>query len=404
MVSMTIVNAGNYIYNLILGRWLGPTLFADVSLIITLLLVVTFITAPLQMTTARYSAIHTAENDQHALAAIHRLMERIGLGLGLFLLLVFSAGSIFWQSFFRTASFYPFLIFGLAMPFSLLQGVERGILQGQTRFGILAVTYQVEMLSRLLIGVGLVALGFSVNGAVIGISASFFLTWLTSRIAARGLPAASLPGKDIQKALGLFALPVIVSQLGQILINNSDVLLVRRFFPAETAGQYAALALIGRIVFFATWSVVTIMFPMVAQKHKKGEPHGYLLWLSLGIVAAISLPVILGTRVFPEFIVTLLFGKQYLAVASLLWLYALSTSLYALANVVVNYRLSLGAGKSTGLVIAAGVSQVIGIILFHNSLAQVVWVQVWIMCILFIILLGNDLIMNRKGNSQPSEE
>ena len=56
---MTIVNAGNYIYNLILGRWLGPTLFADVSLIITLLLVVTFITAPLQMTTARYlSLIH----------------------------------------------------------------------------------------------------------------------------------------------------------------------------------------------------------------------------------------------------------------------------------------------------------------------------------------------------------
>lgn len=24
MISMTVVNAGNYVYNLILGRWLGP--------------------------------------------------------------------------------------------------------------------------------------------------------------------------------------------------------------------------------------------------------------------------------------------------------------------------------------------------------------------------------------------
>ena len=43
MVSMTIVNAGNYVYNLVMGRWLGPALFADVSLIVTLLLVITFL-------------------------------------------------------------------------------------------------------------------------------------------------------------------------------------------------------------------------------------------------------------------------------------------------------------------------------------------------------------------------
>ena len=53
MLSMTVVNAGNYIYNLIMGRWLGPSLFADLSLIVTLLLVVTFLTAPIQMTSAR---------------------------------------------------------------------------------------------------------------------------------------------------------------------------------------------------------------------------------------------------------------------------------------------------------------------------------------------------------------
>ncbi len=387
MVSMTVVNAGNYVYNLILGRWLGPALFADVSLIVTLLLVVTFITVPLQMTTARYTAIHTSDGNLAALASIRSWAERVGLGFGLFLVAVFALGSPLWQSFFNTASAIPFIIFGVALPFSLLQGVERGILQGQTRFGILAVTYQVEMWTRFLIGIGLVALGLSVNGAVLGISLSFAATWLTAKLAVTGLPTAHFPNHETQVALSLFAFPVLVSQLGQILINNSDVLLVKRFFPPELAGQYAALALIGRIVFFATWSVVTTMFPIVAQKHKKGEPHSYLLWLSLGIVALISMPVVLLTYSFPDWIISLLFGKQYLSVAPLLWLYALATSLYALANVVVNYRLSLGKGKSTSLVVAAGAAQVICIILFHSTLAQVVWVQVFVMTTLFTLLL-----------------
>ena len=67
-----------------------------------------------------------------------------------------------------------------------------------------------------------------------------------------------------------------------------------------------------------------------------------------------------------------LFGKQYLGIAPLLWLYALATSLYALANVVINYRLSLGMGRDTRFALAAGVAQILGIILFHQTLAQVV--------------------------------
>jgi O-antigen/teichoic acid export membrane protein len=403
MISMTVVNAGNYVYNLILGRWLGPAMFADLSLIVTLLLVVTFITVPLQMTTARYTAIHIADGDLAALAQVRRFMAQMAVGFGLAFTLLFTAGAPLWQKFFHTASMWPFAIFGLALPFSLLQGVERGVLQGQTRFGILAVTYQVEMWTRLLIGVGLVALGLSVNGAVLGISLSFVATWLSARLAVQKLPQAQPLDKVTRSAVLAFAFPVLVSQLGQILINNSDVLLVRRFHEASTAGQYAALALIGRIVFFATWSVVTTMFPIVAQRQKKGEPHRHLLWVSLGIVAGISAPIILAALIFPEFIVTILFGQQYLGVAHLLWLYALATSLYALANVVINYRLSLGMGRETRFAVVAGVTQVLGIILFHRTLAQVVWVQVVVMAALFILLLAYNFISHQRETEKLPE-
>lgn len=129
------------------------------------------------------------------------------------------------------------------------------------------------------------------------------------------------------------------------------------------------------------------MFPIVAQKQKMGEPHGHLLWLSLGIVMAVSAPIVMLTLFIPEWIVKILFGTQYLQIAPLLWLYAFATSMYALANVIINYRLSLGKGRETRFAIAAGIAQVIGIILFHETLAQVVYVQVIVMAVLFISLL-----------------
>ena len=402
MFSQTIVNAGNYVYNLIMGRWLGPALFADVSLIVTLLLVVTFITAALQMTAARYSAIHTADGNIAQLASIRKYLNWIGLAFGIFLALLFSAGALFWQKVFNTSSFIPFIIFGVALPFSLIQGVNRGILQGQTRFTTLAITYQVEMWSRLFLGLLFVWMGLSVNGAVLGISLSFVVTWISSLPARIGLPESGLPEKDIRNTVTLFALPVLLAQVGQILINNSDILLVRRFYEPTSAGQYAALALIGRIVFFATWSVVTTMFPIVAQKQKRGEPHRHLLWVSLGIVGGISLPVVLLTFFIPKLIIGLLFGSAYLGVADLLWLYALATTMYALANVVVNYRLSLGMGRETGMALAAGVAQVLGILFFHRTLAEVVWVQVIIMAALFLALLIRDLVSESKLEHVPA--
>ena len=387
MVSMTVVNAGNYVYNLIMGRWLGPPLFADLSLIVTLLLIVTFITAPIQMTTARFAAVHTADGDLNALASTRRFIWQMAVLLGLILTFFFLTFAPHLQTIFHTQSPLPFIFFGLALPFSLLQGVERGVLQGQTRFGILATTYQVEMWTRLLVSIVLVALGFSVNGAVAGIGLSFIATWLIARLAVGGLSTQDVISNQRRAELFAFSTPVIISQFGQILINNSDVMLVKAFYAAEAAGQYAALALIGRIVFFATWSVVTTMFPIVAQKQKRGEPHGHLLWFSLGIVVVVSAPIVLLSFLAPEWIVRTLFGAQYLNISPLLWLYALATTLYAMANVVINYRLSLGMGRETRFAIAAGVAQVLGILLFHQSLAQVVYVQVIVMAILFVSLL-----------------
>lgn len=390
LASMTIVNAGNYLFNLLLGRWLGPAAFADVNLIVTLLLMAILITATLQTVSAKFAAAYTAAANLERVSGLRRWLGHWAWGIGAVNLIFFGFGAPFLQNFFHTRSAWPFVLLGLGLPLYLAQGVDRGILQGQKRFGLLAVSYQAEMWVRLLAALAFVALGWSVNGAVGGITLSLAATWLVARRVGVGLSRLSvLPAPD-RLQIWHFAGPANAALIGQILINNSDILIVKHFFVAEQAGQYAALALIGRVVFFATGSVVAVMFPTVAQKQQKGEPHRYLLAISLGIVGVVSLGIIGLIAIVPELIISLLFGQAFLSIAPLLWLYAVATMLYAMANVVVNYRLSLGNGGGSALAVLAGLAQVMGLWFWHNSLLTVVMIQICIMAALLTILLMWD--------------
>lgn len=402
LVSMTVVNAGNYLYNLILGRWLGPTAFADLSLIVTLMLMVTFITATLQLTTAKFAANFTADGTPEKNDAMRRWLGRYTLIGGSAISLLMILGAPLWQQFFHMQSFWPFVILGVGMPIYFIQGIDRGILQGQTRFGVLSLSYLAEMVARLGFGLAFVALGFGVNGAVTGITLSFVATWLVAHTATRSLPHGDILSSQQRSTIKSYATPVIFVYVSQILINNSDILIVKRFFEGEEAGLYAALALIGRVVFFATWSVVTVLFPIVAQKHRQGEAHRHLLYAGLGIVSLISAAILAGTLLFPELIVNVLFGNAYLSIAPLLWLYALATMLYALANVVVNYRLSADNSKGVTIALIAGVVQVILLWIFHDSLYQVVVVQIILMGVFFAVLMVWDqLTAYRERQASP---
>ena len=400
-ISATLVNAGNYLFNLLMGRWFGPAAFADISLVVTLFLIMSFITAGLQTPAARFSALYAADHDWQGLADVRRWAKRRAAWIAAGLMVALIAGSGLWAQFFGAASHWMFVIFGVFIPFYILQGVDRGLLQGRTRFGWLAVTYQVEMWSRLILSLGLALLGLGVNGAVLGIGLSFVAAWLVAQRVGKDLPPAQMLAADVGKEIMLFTGPVLVAQLGQILINNSDILIVRRFFVAEEAGAYAALALIGRMVFFATWSIVTAMFPIVAQRFRRGEAHRPLFYLSLGIVLGGSLLIVAVTAFFPTQIVQLLFGDAYLAIAPLLWVYAVATMFYALANVVINYRLSIGSTGGANLAIVAGVAQVATLWVWHTTLAQVVWIQVGLMAALFAVLMAWDWIGHFK-RTQPT--
>lgn len=382
MLSVLLVNGGNYLYNLLLGRILGPEAFSDAAIMITFLLALSFVAMTFQLVTAKFSA--TLSGNTLLNFITKTLKNSLFTGVIFGLLIVVFAKQL--QAVFNTSSYWMFIIFGLGTPLYFAMSANRGVFQGKKEFKKLSITYQGEMLSRLLITLGLI-LVLSFNSSVlvsIGILISFVFGLLPFNISLKSTKTIKLDS-TLNRHVKHFFIVTAFYELTQITINNSDILLVKHYFDAYEAGLYASLALIGRIVYFIAWMFVMLLLPTVIELKKEHKPTAPVLFKYLGYIAFISLSIVLACYIMPETIITILFGDSYIAMAPLLWKYAVATSLFALSNIFAYYYLSLDKYASVIISGLFGMLQVGLIILYHNSLEQVVNLQILAMVLLLVV-------------------
>jgi O-antigen/teichoic acid export membrane protein len=161
--------------------------------------------------------------------------------------------------------------------------------------------------------------------------------------------------------------------------------MVKHFFTSSDAGLYAAIALVGRVLYFASWSVVSAMFPISAGA-KPQEQNSSVLIIPLLIVASIAFFFTVFLGLFPDFVLRMLFGPGFHGhgIESLLALYASTTGAYALAVVLTAYEISRRIANVAWLQLAFSLLVVIGIALFHETLREVIVVQQVLMVLLLI--------------------
>jgi len=397
-LAMFAANGGNYLLNVVLGRWLTPPEFADANLMVTLMLLVTAVAVSLQLIAARFAGINQVTGDNNDTIAMARGLERWALVAGIALAVLLAGGATVWRDFFNSASAWPFVILGLGMPAYLVQAVGRGVLQGELRFRDLSRTFMHEMLVRVVLGIGLVALGFGVTGATVALSVSFVATWLSVRTALHWDSAAGGRGKVERKVLS-YAGPVGVLLLGQIIINNGDVLISKRGLDPNEAGVYAAIALVGRAVFFLSWSVATTLFPAAAQRNEAGEESHSLLHAGLAAVAALGVGAVVGARLLGGTVLGRVFGEAYGGVSNQLAYYALATAVFAMANLMVSHYLALGQLREAFIMLAGALVQTVLLLAARNTIDDLIRAQVIAMFILFLAVSSSHI--HRLVRSAP---
>ena len=395
MISVLIVNGGNYLYNLILGRYLGPEKFADAAILITFLLVLSFVAMTFQLVTAKFSVLFEGTVFYNFISKMFKNATIVGLVLGVIVVLF----STQLQTFFKTSTSTMFVVFGVGIPFYFLMSVNRGVFQGKKELISLSITYQGEMVSRLLITFllfWLLEIEYSILISF-GIFCSFIVALFPFKLKNfTFFKSINLDASEKRLVLRFFRITAFY-ELTQIIINNSDILLVKHYFNQGDAGLYASLALIGRVVYFITWMFVMLLLPTVIELKKDGKSTVPILLKYVSYIAIIASLIIVSCFLFPQQIINILFGNEYVSIAPLLWKYALATGVFAVSNIFAYYYLSIDTYIPVILSGLFGMIQVLGIVFFHDSLEQIVHVQIITMILLMIMQLSFFFFSNFTG-------
>src|SRR5579871_824576 len=381
LVAMMLVNIFNFAYNMVMARMLGPGAFGNINAAVTLLLLASCISLAFQLVCAKFVARNHADSSKAAV--VHSLLGKAwiaSLALGAVLFLAQKPVATYLNV--PSPWIIGLLAIGIAAYAPL--GVKRGAMQGVCAFPRLGTNFVLEAGIRFFLGAGLVVAGYGVLGAVGAISASVIAACFIPRIPAQ-LRVKASTGEPPSYAE---AVQAIVFFVGQVIINNIDILLVKHFFPSDPAGVYAAISQIGRLLYFASWfGVVNAMFPVAAAASPEKTQHkSHNIGLPLLLVLGLSLLFIAVAALFPHLIMGVIFGSRFIEIGWLLALYAVATGLYSLSVVFIAYEMSRRIANTGWLQLMFSGALVLGIGLFHGSLHEVIMVRIALMAAMLVLV------------------
>lgn len=389
----------NLAYNIGVARYLGPQGYGHATVVYTLLTLLSAITLSFQIVATKVVAQQpTPEAKVAAYRLFHRASWVSGVVVGLALFL-FERGI---ADYLNLPSADLVGILGIGGAFYLPLGTRRGYVQGTYGFRKLASNLVLEGAVRFGGSMALILLGAGVRGVIVANSAA---------IAAAYLVLATPAAKQVLNPLRSMhavreTLQAIVFFSGQVLINNCDIVLVKHFFPAQIAGLYAAVAMVGRVIFSFSQAVVNSTFPIVAGGRDDERRDLRVIATSLLLVLGTGAGIAVALCFAPPRLWTILFGSGFAlsgrySVSYLLALYALTTVVYSLSAVIITFEMSYKIANTSWVQLAFSGVVIAGICRFHSGLLEVILVQLVLMILLFVFVavpfLVNSLTDPKEG-------
>ena len=379
-LTMTI----NLAYNIVIARYLGAKDFGHATVVYTLLILLSAITLSLQLIGSKVVA---QQETPQGKSAVYRVFNRgswvIGIAVGLMLV-----------GFEKPIANYLNLpdsplvgLIAIGCAFYIPLGSRRGFLQGTLAFRSLATNMVIEQIVRIAGSVGLIYAGWGVHGVIIANSAAIVIAYYGVPLKLTGHApnplSLSYAARETFQAAIFFA--------GQMLINNCGIVMVNHYFRATDAGIYAAVAMVGRVIYSMSMAVVNSTFPIVAATSDEERRDLRVIATSLMLVLGIGACIALILMFAPATLWTYLFGAEFQITGKynipyLLALYALATVVYSLAALIISFEMSYKIANTSWVQLLFSGVLVAGISFFHSSLREVVLVQLALMAVLFVMV------------------
>jgi len=403
LTTVTFLSSAlNYLVHPLLTRRLTIPEYGDYQALLSFLTVLGIIGAVITTAlTKEFSALSVSAPEEIKSLRRRAASRLFYLGIILFALVVVFSG--FFNELFKISQPVTISIAALSLVYAFPLVVNRALLTGRQYFSALSFSSFLDSLSRLLLVAALVVfwpLGLVGAAFALGLSSLLPLIFSFWQIKSVDLPAVAKNfSGSLNKIWRYASLVLWFTALFQF-FYNFDMLFVKYFFSPEEAGLYGALLTIGRIIFFVGGSVPLVMFPVVAGlKDDFSSRKYFVLAKSLGLTALLALPTALFISIFPEFVIKLVVGVKYLALAPYLSVFAWAMLALTLLTVLAQYFLALSRRSGLIILTLGAVVEIILVNFFHADLWQIIWSLVLVFGGLSLLLLGlcwSDYLTDRK--------
>lgn len=390
-VATSAMNVATYLFTMLAARIIGPSEYGAFVACLNLLVVLQVVALGLQATAARRIAIDV-DNVATIEGAILRTTARVSVAVGVLLLVLVPAVDALLN---LDSAVTAFVVAVAAVPLTMAGG-QAGILQGERRWGALALFYLAGGLPRLVVGTAIILWRPDATSAILGVGIGYVFPlivgwWVlrhrrTPETAASEHSARSMLVESAHNVQVLFA---------YFALSSVDIMLARQVLDDHDAGLYASGLIMAKVMLFLPQFVVVVAFPDMASP----ESRRRALVRSLLLVGALGVLIVVAARLLSGLAMVFVGGAEFAEVEDLLWVFAVLGTLLAMLQLQV-YAVLARQGRRTVVLVWAALAAVVVLGLRTESVVGLVGVVVAVDAVLLAVLTVASLRLAREPAPQ----
>lgn len=387
-------------YIVLVGRIVGPEEYADFAAALSVIYFIGVALSPVGPAVSRLCARFTARGDHHAVAALRRqAIIRMAATAGL-VGIAGAAASPFLARALEFRSFVPLaLVFAVVLVFAVLN-VDRGVVQGLLEFRVHNVNIVLEALVRWTFAI-MVLLGWRSAGAGIA-------SYLVAMLAAEAMLAvrfrrdrtttrATVDWNEVRRV----TMPLAVLMIAIATMQNVDMLVVKRYFAPAESGAYGAASALARAIGIVFVPLYVMLTPILTALRESGRPvHGATLRFGVLFLALSVVPLILFA-LWPELIVTTLYGQEFRPAAPLLAPLAGVAIVLYVSLMLSQALITLEKNRFLIAYSVLTVVQIAALVMFHHTFGEVLQALYAVQCAGLVIIATFFILSWRAPRRQP---
>jgi O-antigen/teichoic acid export membrane protein len=363
-VAMIITNLLALGFTIVFARILGDSGYGDLAVLLSSFILMMVPGSALQVAAARVVSHDIAEGNPNAGAGVYRWLVRLVIGTLVVAVVAIPLRSVIAAVINIDQDWAAAAIPVTAMIWMIVS-VLRGVLQGFQQYRTVALSLIGEASSRIVFSLILVGIGLDVTGAFLGSGlaliaiAAILLVPLHRQLV--GVNPELAEDLRLRELLAGAWIPVISLTL-LLGLQELHIIIVKHEASEDAASSYAVAAVAAKAIMWIAIGLGLYLLPEAARRAKTGEDARPILVRTLGLIAAMAVPMVLIYSVGGEPLLRIVFGEDLTDASDALPFLGLAMSLLACSYLSVQYLLAMGRASFL-FVLGAGVIAEVAVLL-----------------------------------------